>query len=52
MTTKTNPIMTAKTLSEYFDVSERTARTYLKDIRKAFDIKIVTESHVIKYFKI
>lgn len=47
-----NKKFTNKDLSTYLGVSIQTAKKYLKDIKIEYDIKLVTEHHIKKYYKV
>ncbi len=44
--------ITWKNLANNMKISERTSKRYMKDIKKHYDIKVITQFHVDDYFKI
>lgn len=45
-------VITAKTLASQMGVHLNTARSYMKDIKQEYDIKVVCLDHINQYFKI
>lgn len=44
--------ITAKELSFKMNICERSAKSLLKDVKDHYQIKIVTQSHIIHYLKV